>query len=106
MKSLRNDDHLKMRKVLAEAYREKENVEVGELWQARVMGHIRSLGPLYPVTRYLQLFEGFVWRLAPVACVLILILAVILIHMDFISEFEMARIFFEDPVDFSLFVPF
>lgn len=106
MKSLKNDAHLKMRKVLAEAYREKENVEVGELWQARVMGHIRSLGPLYPVTSYLQLFEGFVWRLAPVACVLILILAAIFIHMDFISEYEMARIFFEDPVDFSLFVAF
>lgn len=97
---------MKIRKVFAEAYHEKEKFEIEELWQARVMGHIRSLEPLSPVTSYLQLFEGFVWRLAPAACVLLLILAAIFIHMDFISEYEMARILFEDPVDFSLVLSF
>ena len=100
---MKNRDHLKIRKALAAAYREKEKVVAGELWQTSVMGHIRRLGPLYPASSYLEFFERFLWRLAPVACVLILILAVIFIHMDFLSEYEMAKIFFDDPADVSLF---
>ena len=100
---MKNKDHFKIRKALTAAYREKEKAAVGELWQTRVMGQIRSLGPLYPVTSYLEFFEQFVWRFAPIAGVLILILAAIFIHMDFISEYEMAKIFFDDPADISLF---
>ncbi len=100
---MKKEDHFKIKKVLAAAYREKENAVVGDLWQTRVMGHIRSLGPLYPAKSYLEFFERFVWRLTPVACALILILAAIFIHMDFISEYEMAKIFFDDPADISLF---
>jgi hypothetical protein len=103
MKSMKKEDHFRIRKVLAAAYREKEKAVVGDLWQTRVMGHIRSLGPLYPATSYLEFFERFVWRLAPVACALILILAAIFMQMDFISEYEMAKIFFDDPADISLF---
>jgi hypothetical protein len=103
MKSIKKEYHFKIKKALAAAYREKEKAAVGELWQTRVMGRIRRLGPLYPATSYLEFFERFLWRLAPVACVLILILAAIFIHMDFISEYEMAKIFFDDPADISLF---
>ena len=103
MKSIKEDAHFKIRKVLTSAYHEKEKAQVGDLWQTRVMAHIKSLGPLYPATSYLEFFERFVWRLAPVVCVLLLILAAIFIRMDFISEYEMAKIFFEDPADISLF---
>ena len=100
---MKKDDYLRIRKVLTAAYHEKEKALVGDLWQTRVMAHIKSLGPLYPATSYLEFFERFVWRLAPVVCVLLLILAVFFTHMDFISEYEMAKIFFEDPADVSLF---
>jgi hypothetical protein len=103
MKSINKEDHFKIRKVLAAAYHEKEEVLVGDLWQTRVMAHIKSLGPIYPPTSYLESFEGLLWRLAPVVCVLLLILAAFFIHMDFIPEYEMAKIFFEDPADISLF---
>lgn len=103
MKSMKKEDHFKIRKVLAAAYREKENAVVGELWQNRVMGHIRSLGPLFPAKSYLEFFERFLWRLAPIAGALILILAAIFMQMDFISEYEMAKILFDDPADVSLF---
>lgn len=100
---MKKEDHLKMRKVLTTAYREKEKALVGDLWQTRVMAHIKSLESFYPATSYLESFERFVWRLAPVVCVLLLILAAFFIHMDFISEYEMAKIFFDDPADTSLF---
>jgi hypothetical protein len=103
MKSMKKKDHFKIRRVLAAAYREKEKAVVGEFWQTRVMGHIRSLGPLYSATSYLEFFERFLWRLAPIAGALILILAAIFMQINFISEYEMARILFDDPVDFSLF---
>jgi len=100
---MKKEDHFKIRRVLAAAYREKENAVVGELWQNRVMSHIRSLGPLSPAASYLEFFERFLWRLAPIAGALILILAAIFMQMDFISEYEMAKILFDDPADFSLF---
>ena len=103
MKSMKKEDHIKIRRVLAAAYREKEKAVVSEFWQTRVMGHIGSLGPLYPATSYLEFFEPFLWRLAPVAGALILILAAIFMQMDFIPEYEMAKILFDDPADFSLF---
>jgi len=90
---MKKEDHFKIRRVLAAAYREKENAVVGELWQNRVMSHIRSLGPLSPAASYLEFFERFLWRLAPT----------IFMQINFISEYEMARILFDDPVDFSLF---
>jgi len=103
MKSIKKKGHIRIREALAAAYREKEKAHVCETWQAGAMNRIRRLGPLKSKMSYFEFFEQFVWRLAPAACVLILILAAVFIHMDFISEYEMAKIFFEDPVDFPLF---
>lgn len=102
MKSIKKEDHIKLRKAFTAAYREKEKAEVGELWQTRVMDHIRSLSSLCPVTSYLELFERFVWRLAPIACVLVLVLGAALVKLDFVSDYEIAKMFIEDPADWSL----
>ena len=102
MKSIKKESQMKLRNAFATAYREKEKGEVGELWMARVMGHIRSLGPLYPETSYLELFQQFVWRITPVACVLVLLLSAALTQVDFVSDYEFARMLIEDPADFSL----
>lgn len=101
MKSFKGN-HIKLKKALITAYHEKEKAEVGELWQMKVMSHIRSLGPLTSKTNYFELLEQFVWRFAPVACLLILILAICIIKLDPISDYEMARAFIDDPVDFTL----
>jgi len=85
------ENHKKMENVLIRAYREKEEVEVSDLWQIKVMSHIRSLGPLGSKTNYFMLLEPFVWRFAPVACVLILVLTICFINLDFIPEYEMAK---------------
>lgn len=96
-------DQKKLKKTLTAAYYEKEKASVNGLWQIRVMSHVRSLGPLNTKTNYLELFEGFVWKLAPVACLLILALTIILTKLDFVSEYEIAKAFMEDSLDFSLF---
>jgi len=100
VKSLKKD-HTKLKKLLIRAYHEKEKPEVDELWQMRLMSHIRSLGPVTSWRRYFTLFELSVWRLAPVTCLLILVLVAFLIKLGFRPDYEMAKIFIDDPVEFT-----
>lgn len=102
MKSIKKEDLIKLQKALATAYREKEEAEVGDIWPARVMGHIRSLGPLYPKTSFFEMFQGFVWRLVPVACILVLLLGAAITQLDIVSDYELTKVFLEDPADYTL----
>jgi len=86
---------------LKRAFREKEKAKPGEQWQQQMMSHIRSLGPVYAKTDYLEVFEQFVWRFAPVACALILMLTLCIINLDLVPEYEMVKLFVEDPIEFS-----
>ena len=100
MKSLKKN-YVRLKELLIRAYRERERPEVDEVWQMRVMSHIRSLGPITSRKRYFMLFEQSVWRLAPVTCLLILVLAALLIKLDFIPAYEMVNLFIDDPVEFT-----
>ncbi len=102
MGSIKKDQE-KLKKTLTAAYYEKEKTAVNKRWQIRVMSHVRDLGPLNVKTNFLELFEGFVWKFAPVVCLLILALTIILTKLDFVSDYEIAKAFMEDPLDFSLF---
>lgn len=102
MKTIKREDHVKLRKALASAYRKKESAEVGDSWQVKVMEHIRNLDAFYPQPSYLDLFQRLVWQLAPVACVLALILGIVLSQVDYIRDYEIAKMFIEDPANYSL----
>ena len=103
MKSSKMDD-VQVKEALRAAYHAKENngPEVGEQFEAQVMRRIRALGSIHSKPDYLSLFEQFVWRLAPVTVVLIVILAAWVIQFDFASEFEITNIFMDDPIGFNL----
>jgi hypothetical protein len=92
----------KLRKAFVTSYHAKEKTGVSEGWQMSVMSRIRRLGPLPARADFFSLFGRTVWRLAPVACVLILVLAISLIKIDFIPESEAAKIFFANPVEFTI----
>ena len=102
MKSLTHHDHVKLRKALASAYGKKENAKVGDLWQVKVMEHIRNLDPFHTQPSYLDLFQRLVWQLVPVACVLVLILGMVLSQVDFTTDYVIAKMFIEDPANYSL----
>ena len=106
MKSGKEEHIEAIKESLATAYHEKGKGDVDELWQMRVMSHIRSLEPLHSKVSYSEVFGKLVWRFAPVLCVLILILLACIIQLDFISDYEIAEMFMEDPVDFTLFQSF
>ena len=99
---MRSAEWGKLKKAFAEAYHAKEMTDVDALWDIRVMGHIRKLGPLGPMTNLLMQFEALVWRFAPIACILIVALAVCMTRIDFVSENEIAAILINDPVEFVL----
>jgi len=101
MESIEIKDLAKIFKALASVYSRREDAEVGGTWwEARVMGHIRSLDTLYPTMSYIELYQQFLWRLVPVAFLLSLALVVLIARMDFISDYELAKIFTSDPKDF------
>jgi len=92
----------KLKKEFVTAYHEKERAEVGKEWQINVMNRIRKLGPLPARTDYFVLFRETVWRFAPLACILILVLVISLIKLDFIPESELVKIFFNNQLEFTL----
>ena len=81
-----------LREIFKLAYLEKENLEVGDQWQGEVMRRLRKLGAIQPAPGFLEMLESFVWRLAPVTCLLILVLTAVLIVSDFTSEYEVIQL--------------
>jgi hypothetical protein len=103
MESIKKSDFTRVLKAWAYTYFSREKADVGNTWfEARVMGHIRAIGSVYIKPNYFELYQQFLWRLFPVACILAVTLAVILFRMDFISDYELAKIFINDPKDFIM----
>ena len=102
MKSIKRDDLNRLIKAFSTTYRKREKTEVRELWHTRVMGHIQDLGPLYNKTNFVEVFQQFVWKLAPVAFILALLLGAAISRIDVVSDYELTNIFMEDPEEFSL----
>jgi hypothetical protein len=101
MESIERKALAKIFKALSSAYSRRGDAEIsGTWWEARVMGHVRSLDTFYPTMSYIELYQQFLWRLVPVAFLLALTLAVLIVRMDFISDYELAKIFTSDPKDF------
>jgi len=100
---MKNDQeaYTKLDAILKEAFLGKEKVEASEPWQENVLNHIRNRGPLKVTTSYLEVFEQFSWRFAPVACVLIIMLTACMFMLDLVPEYEMVKLFVEDPIEFS-----
>ena len=72
-----------LKKTFRGVYLAKERGESGEDWPSLAMRRIRQIGPLRPAAGFWPAFENLVWRLAPVSCVLILVLTFFLVNMDF-----------------------
>ncbi len=72
-----------LRKAFRDAYAAKEREETGDGWQSAVMKRVRRMGPLTPASNFLPAFEHFVWRLAPVSCLLVIALTLLLMNIDF-----------------------
>ena len=83
------------------AHREKEKIHVREGLKADVMTLVRNeAGDDYCIG-FFDLFQQFLWKLAPVTCVLALLLGILLSRIDVVSDDELARVFINSPSDMS-----
>jgi hypothetical protein len=91
-----------LKKILREAYLEKENAEVGEQWQVNAMRRIRHLGPVQSGPSFFMLFEQFVWRLTPATCLLIIVGAIIFLKLGFFPDYDVLTLFINNAEELSL----
>ena len=101
MKSL-EVEHEKLKRILTQAYQEKEKIEVGDLWPEGIMRRIREFGAIQPTPGFLEMFEPFVWRLAPVVSLLILGLIVVLLALDFTSGYDVFQLLMNGKEELTL----
>ena len=88
--------------ILAAVYRQRAAAAVPDGWRREVMGRIRSLPASARRIPFMNDIAGLAWRFAAVACVLVLVLSVVAVQFSFQADYEMARLFIGDPLDFSL----
>ena len=91
-----------LRKILRRAHQEKENVEIGDRWQQEVMGRIRTMGPIEAKASFLLMFEQLVWRCAPVTCLLILGLTMLLSSVSYAPEDEAVQLLMNGTEELTL----
>jgi len=91
-----------LKKILCQAYHEKENINVGDQWQLNAMRRIRNLGPVQSGLSFFMLFEQFVWRLTPATCLLIIVGAIIFLKLGFFPDYDVLTLFINDTEELSL----
>jgi len=96
------DVNEKLRTLLRQAHREKEAVDVEDLPTESLMRRIREAGPFPGASLFLEIFEPFVWRLAPVLCLFILVLTVLLFTLDFTSGHDPFQLFMNGKEEITL----
>ena len=85
-----------LKETLRKAYFDKEQLEVGDRWQAAVMRSIRQMAPDDRAAGFFVLFEQFVWRLAPGVCLLLLVLTTLWFNIEFVPEVDVFHVFLEE----------
>ena len=91
----------RLKEVLRAAYHDKEKTEISDSWQTKTMRYIRDLGPQDAKLSNLMSFEKLVWRLVPVTGILIFVFSVCLFNIDFVQEYEIAKLFVDDPIEYA-----
>ncbi len=82
-------------------HKEKESLEVSSNWQTNVMRTIRKNTIDQYQTAFFDIFQQFVWKIVPVSCALLLLLCFLMTQNSGLSDYEMAKLFINDPSDLS-----
>ena len=101
MKSIRYEFD-RLIEVFRRVHSEKEEAAVNDRWQQEVMRQIRNLKPVEHPLTFLEMFEEFVWRLSPIACVLLIALAIILMLTEFTSDNEIFSLFINNSNEITI----
>jgi hypothetical protein len=103
-------DNDKIEKVLVTAFREHGKSSVDELtdkmWQLKVMSNVRKIGSHRTEKEFMVFLGQFFWRLAPVACILIIIMTYFMYNFGFSVEHELTEAFLSQPTEYNLLETF
>jgi len=108
MGSLNKDEREKLEKALAASYRNRVGPEPGEEWETGVMNSIRSMpADAKENFTWADMFGSMFWRICPVACAIIIFLAVAVYRYDVIPapEQDFVQIGVDDAVEMILLDP-
>jgi len=72
----------RLKRTFQEIYSAKVRDDLGDGWQSDIMRRVRQAGPLKSAAGFWPAFESLVWRLAPVCCLLVLLLGLLFMRMD------------------------
>jgi hypothetical protein len=97
----RGNDH-NIKKALAAAWDKPSDFRESRTWQADTMRQIRQIGSLAGNPGYFLQFGQNIWRLAPVACILIIALTAMVIQADFIPQDAVLTVFDYDLEELTL----
>ena len=101
MKSIGEKELDKVLSVFKDVHHEKEKLHVSDTWQANAMRLIRNhAGASFKIV-FFDFFQGVVWKLAPVSCILVLLLGFLMTQSNTLTDYELAKIFINDPSDLS-----
>ncbi|MBN1904951.1 MAG: hypothetical protein JW927_07630 [Deltaproteobacteria bacterium] len=103
MKRIRGKEVENILGLFREVHKDKENLVVSDGSKTGVMGLIRKGKHLQNQTGYFDMFQQFVWKLAPATCALAIFLCYMLSQTNVISDYEFVKFFFADPSDLSFF---
>ena len=95
------DENEKLRRILRQAHQGKENIEV-DLCPEDLMRRIREAGPVQAMPSFFDVFGPLVWRLAPVVCLLILVLIGVLSTLNFSAGDDLLQMFMNGKEEITL----
>jgi hypothetical protein len=91
-------------KVFSQVHLEKEQPGVNDGWETAAMELIRKDSRTRLQTPgYFETFQQLVWKLAPVSCILAILLCFMLSQTNVLSDYVLVKSFFADPSDLSFF---
>lgn len=88
----------RLERAFAEDYRRRGAPEVGPEWELKVMASIRSL-PGIEKKSWFEIPGRLFWELCPVACAILIVLAISIVRYDVIPEQDFAQLLTVDTVE-------
>ena len=81
-----------IKEIFKKAYDGKEAAFEGDEWRLNVMARIRNLEPVTSGKLFFIGLEQVLWRLAPVACLMIIALTIILYKLEMVPDYSIFQV--------------
>ncbi len=92
----------RLRTLLTNAYRAKDDLEVDERWQGRLMARVEEIGPLDTAPGNTSAFDRFVWRLVPFTLAMSVALVILLAGLYVTTQYDGLQLTARDVQELTL----